>query len=526
MKDFSTVGRHEPEISATGPGMDAPLWLLQKDETRFLYFSIFLSIAVHIILFAVMAATRIFHPFAGASQEFDLVWFSPAAVTAPTDSSTQIPSEAIQEKFINALKTPAADARPATETMVKTEPQPPPPADSPPPPANNPPQAPPATAQLQTAKEVPIEEPSEMVISRFDGKVVDVVDKKTDVPSFTVISSVKIKSESAQAVVQTIRESGKEPRKRKEVQVKAKPSEAIVVASLPKTAPAREREGAVAVVAAPANQISRDKGLVREKPIPGKISSTSISVGKKQPLSQLSVNRSINSFAAALNALSASGSKLAMQEQAPQSSAIGATGSETTSSPPSTSVATPPTLPVTVEKPDMQKVKQAPQPPPPPQLILHPPVAGDLKLVITGDIDIKVEVYFRPFPKNRRSKPFTRREAEKRSSVLSKMVRTRENVQEAVVESTEDGIYFIVLQPGNGKKGSAELVLKIRESRPGATSKKIGSRKIDTSFEVAKVLMPEGILWNDDSYFTGDMEDADSITKFHSGTGLMWREYK
>jgi len=153
-------------------------------------------------------------------------------------------------------------------------------------------------------------------------------------------------------------------------------------------------------------------------------------------------------------------------------------------------------------------------------------VAGDLKLVITGDSDVKVEVYFRPFPKNRRSKPFTRREAEKRSGVLAKMIRTGEKVHEAVVESTEDGIYFIVLRPGSGNHGSAELVLKIRESRPGAATKKLGSRIIDSTFEVAKVLMPEGILWNDDSYFTGDLEDADSITKFHSGTGLMWREYK
>ncbi len=153
-------------------------------------------------------------------------------------------------------------------------------------------------------------------------------------------------------------------------------------------------------------------------------------------------------------------------------------------------------------------------------------MTGDLKLVITGDVDIHVEAFFTPFPKSRRSRAFTRWEAEKRRSVIPIMVRTKENVHEAVLETTEEGIYSIVVRPNNGKQGVAELVLKIRESRPGATTKNLGSRKISGTIEVAKVLMPEGILWNDDSYFTGDMEDADSITKFNSETGLMWREFK
>jgi len=506
--------------------MDTPLWLLQKDDTRFLYISLLLSLTVHIILFIVMAATRIFHPFAGASQEFDLVWFSPASVTSPMEPSAPKPSVAKQENTSKAQSSPATEAKPSPVAQVKAETQPPPPAKTQPLTTDNPPQAPPATVQVQASKDVPVEEPPEMVISRFGGKVVEVVDKKAAVPTFSVMSSVKMKSKAARAVVQTIRETGQETLKTRQSVPKAKPAERTVVASLPKEEPTGKQEKTNSVATPQAKVTSDVQNISKQQPIQGKASSASVATTPQQPGTHPPVNRAINSFTAALEALSASGSKLAAGKQATQKQDSGATGTEKKTTLQTSSEATPPTRPATVEKPAAPKVKQAPQLPPTPQLILQPPVAGDLKLIITGDVDVKVEVSFRPFPKTRRSKPFTRREAEARRSIVPKMVRTKENVHEAVVEITEEGIYSLVVLPGNEKQGAAELVLKIRESRPGASTKKLGSRKIDDTFEVVKVLMPEGILWNDDSYFTGDMEDADCITKFNSETGLMWREYK
>ena len=312
---------------------------------------------------------------------------------------------------------------------------------------------------------------------------------------------------------------------------KAKPSERTVVASLPKEEPTRKPEKTNSVAAPQEKKTSGAQNISTQQPIQGKVSSASVATTPQQPSTHPPVNRDINSFAAVLEALSTAGSKLATEEQAAGEKAAqkqenGATSTEKKSTLQAPTEATPPTRPPTVEKPVEPEVKQAPQLPPTPQLILQPPVAGDLKLIITGNVDVKVEVSFRPFPKTRRNKPFTRREAEVRRSIVPKMVRTEENVHEAVVEITEEGIYSLVVHPGNEKQGAAELVLKIRESRPGASTKKLGSRKIDGTSEVARVLMPEGILWNDDSYFTGDMEDADSITKFNSETGLMWREYK
>jgi len=37
--------------------------------------------------------------------------------------------------------------------------------------------------------------------------------------------------------------------------------------------------------------------------------------------------------------------------------------------------------------------------------------------------------------------------------------------------------------------------------------------------------MPDAILWDDESAFSGSMEDSNSVTKFNSETGLVWKEY-
>jgi hypothetical protein len=37
--------------------------------------------------------------------------------------------------------------------------------------------------------------------------------------------------------------------------------------------------------------------------------------------------------------------------------------------------------------------------------------------------------------------------------------------------------------------------------------------------------MPDAILWEDESAFTGSMQDSAGVTKFNSETGLIWKEY-
>lgn len=526
MNDNSAKSRLEPELSATAPDSDAPLWLLQKDETRFLYVSLFLSITVHIILFVVMAATHIFHPFTGSTQEFNLVWFSPAGMTEPLKPITKNSSDL--KKVLNkiARNTTGAKPRPAISPRVKTVSAPPPATKTTTPPENNPARTTPAQAEAQTTKETPTEESAEMTISRFSGKVVEVVDKKTENPTFQVMSSVKMKSENTRTVAQSIRETEVEPEKPQKNGLKPNQTEDTIAAAQPKIELHINQAEKVVMVTASTNQPKVSQKTVQKNAIQRKVSSAAFATVGNKTVTLPAVNRSINSFAAALDTLSKARSQQTAQDQAPRKHLPGFTDSAQSTSLKSPAEPKSTARPPTVEKKAPAEEKQAPQPPPPPQFVLHPPVTGDLKLVITGNIDLKVEVFFKAFPKNRRSKPFTRREAENRRNIIPKLVRTRENVHEAVVEVTEEGIYSIMVRVNNGKPGTAGLTLKIRESGPGAKSNDLGSRKIDDLVEVAKVLMPEGVLWNDESYFTGDMEDADSITKFNSGTELMWREYK
>lgn len=44
----------------------------------------------------------------------------------------------------------------------------------------------------------------------------------------------------------------------------------------------------------------------------------------------------------------------------------------------------------------------------------------------------------------------------------------------------------------------------------------IGTDKISAKGSRAKVMMPEGILWDDKTAFSGILEDSESITRFNS----------
>ena len=55
--------------------------------------------------------------------------------------------------------------------------------------------------------------------------------------------------------------------------------------------------------------------------------------------------------------------------------------------------------------------------------------------------------------------------------------------------------------------------------------KELGKQALARKTVLCRILMPEGILWSDDQEFTGNMEDSESVTKFNTTTGLMWKEY-
>lgn len=159
-----------------------------------------------------------------------------------------------------------------------------------------------------------------------------------------------------------------------------------------------------------------------------------------------------------------------------------------------------------------------------PKGIPVPVVNGDMKLAITGDSRISLEVRFRPFPKSRRSRPLTRAESRKESQIVPIMVNKGDNIREAVIEQGREGIYtFIVSFEKPGQNGSFVLTLHDKTSRKSV--KKLGKKPVGERAVLTKVLMPEGILWEDEAAFSGSMEDSEGVTKFNSETGLLWKEY-
>lgn len=151
-----------------------------------------------------------------------------------------------------------------------------------------------------------------------------------------------------------------------------------------------------------------------------------------------------------------------------------------------------------------------------------PPVTGDIKLIITSEDDLIVKVLFISHPKARHDKPLSKKEARELQKLTPIVVRSEKNTLEAVIERSREGIYIFQLEQKGSKPANGKYSLKLYDSK----SRSITSREISGLTEIARLLMPEGILWEDDSAFSGNIEDSESVTKFNSDTGLMWKEYR
>ena len=157
---------------------------------------------------------------------------------------------------------------------------------------------------------------------------------------------------------------------------------------------------------------------------------------------------------------------------------------------------------------------------------LFPAVNGDLKLVIAGDDALRVLVSFTAYPKSSRSRPITKSEARRVQKIAPVFGKTVEGTREAVIETAREGVYVFRVEPRAGKTATASFTLKIFESTGKKKIKQLGSRRISEKAVLLKILMPEAILWEDESAFTGSMEDSESVFRFNAETGLYWKEYK
>lgn len=158
-----------------------------------------------------------------------------------------------------------------------------------------------------------------------------------------------------------------------------------------------------------------------------------------------------------------------------------------------------------------------------------PPLPGDLKFEITSDENIqrgvKVTVHFRDFPKARRNRALSKSEATRILPLAPKTVFTGPNTILAVVENSGEGVYYLRLALEHKESIQGAITIKLFDSGPRARTMSIKKQKLNNNVTIVRIMMPEGILWDDSTAFTGSMEDSDSVTKYNSDNGLVWKEY-
>ena len=164
------------------------------------------------------------------------------------------------------------------------------------------------------------------------------------------------------------------------------------------------------------------------------------------------------------------------------------------------------------------------------QGIFSPPPAGDLKLIVTGRGEaldaLHITVSFREYPKSRHNQPMSRAAARNSVAVVPKRVKVSAETVQEVIEISKEGIYEFRNASESQLAVDLHFGVKTYDNSSRGKTMPVGTRKLAVKGIVAKVLMPEGILWNDEGEFTGSMEDSVSITRFNSETGLVWKEYK
>ena len=162
--------------------------------------------------------------------------------------------------------------------------------------------------------------------------------------------------------------------------------------------------------------------------------------------------------------------------------------------------------------------------------IVEPPLAGDLKLEVTASPEalkgIKITVTFREYPKERRNRPMPKGEARRFQTLTPKIAKTAANTLALVIVTSREGIYEFrnMSETADNTEAAFKVIIHENSSRPKI--KPAGTHKISAKGSIAKIMMPEGVMWDDEAAFSGSLEDSESITKFNTDTGLNWKEYK
>lgn len=478
-------------------------------------------------MIAIMATTTVFFPLTGENSKLDIVWLYPsfllggdaepvAAAPAPPPREEQALSPSMRELPQKAATPPQEPAEDAVETE-RAEPARQP---SPPPPVAAPPKPEAVAAAPETAEPEPESETEpEMTLP-------PATPQQTAIKPETPAPASEIKK--AEAKKEIVIPPPAPPVQTAKAEAKPVVKEPVKVTTPPReTPPPVKQEKAVAkeVIPPPVKTEAKAPEVTKPAPVP-----VSVTNQPREPVARTEIRRESMHDRTAKN--------VASEKPA------------TTSSTDVKSALTPVQAPLKKESgPGPAIVQKKVEPLPVAKTVINdkpsengsgktggakgimvPPLIGDLKLVITAPPEalkgIKITVRFWEYPKTRHNRPMTKGDARQVQTLTPVTAKQSENSLAAVIETSREGIYEFRNITETTSAATADFKVRIYESSPRAKLKSAGSRRISDKGSITKIMMPEGILWDDETAFSGSMEDSESITRFNSDTGLVWKEYR
>ena len=113
--------------------------------------------------------------------------------------------------------------------------------------------------------------------------------------------------------------------------------------------------------------------------------------------------------------------------------------------------------------------------------------------------------------------------------VETKRKKDAENEMKTVysVAKSDEGIYTFVIENRNTVPYNTEVVFVLYGGQKRERIKKISAVSVSPSSMLRFMfVLPDTVFWDDEKFFSGSIEDSDSITKFNAETGFVWKEGK
>lgn len=485
-----------------------------KTETQDLVASVTGSLLFHVLLIAILASTHIFFIPAGKTDRIDVFWFLPPFLSASSPEVAEVgQAEAapVAAEYATRSEMPhpqhfSADSVSKKESLPEQRPPAPAPTTAQEPePADTDTSADEDTPEPEAEMKYPAPPPVEPKRVEAPKPPVPAVAPKPPVPAVAPKTPVPVITPRP-APASKPAEEKKDEKKREAVARNTEKSLQSVTSAPVKTAaivpPSAQKPVSKEKPTAPKPAVQKQDPVTPTQPSganepasPRKVASPAVNQGQVAPA--ISPSSSLGHIAEPKS----NGKPLSNEHPSPPKVVAANKAGEKKADPP-------------------QETKG----------LAVPPLIGDLKLEMVNRDDkfhqVKIAVVYREYPRNRRNRPMTKSEAQRVQTLTPLLARPRENTLEAVIEVTRDGIYEFRLLNPSAPDMEANYNVILHENSPRARTKKVGQLRLGHNGTIVKVLMPEGILWSEEAAFTGNLEDSDSITKFNSDSGLVWKEYK